>query len=146
VNNAPASPRALRSPTLRLSLESDFSQVRAAAEQVQRFLLSHRCGEKARSDCELAVVEGCNNAIKHTFPGARALPVTVEVVVERSEIELRIIDHGPGFAWPGTIELPAPENESGRGLYLIRRLMDSACYVRGDAENILVLRKKRGST
>jgi len=133
----------MSSPTLRLNLEGDYSQVRAAADQVQRFLSTHRCGEKARSDCELAVVEGCNNAIKHTCPEAQRLPVTVEVIVERSEIELRIIDHGPGFAWPRTIELPAPENESGRGLYLIRRLMDSARYVRGNEENVLVLRKKR---
>lgn len=135
----------MNSPVLRLSLAGDFAQVRLAADQVQKFLLWHRCGEQARSDCELAVVEGCNNAIKHTSPDARHQPVLVEVSVDQTEIELRITDHGPGFCWPQTAELPAPEHESGRGLYLIRRLMDSANYVRGADQNTLVLRKKRVS-
>lgn len=132
----------MNSPVLRLSLEGDISQVRDVAEQIQKFLLCHRCDEQARSDCELAVVEGCNNAIKHRLPRAGQQPVVVEVIVEPTQIELRITDHGPGFAWPKTTELPSPDRESGRGLYLIRRLMDSANYVRGTDENVLVLQKK----
>ena len=132
----------MNSPVLRLSLEGDISQVRDVAEQIQKFLLCHRCDEQARSDCELAVVEGCNNAIKHRLPGAGQQPVVVEVIVEPTQIELRITDHGPGFAWPKTAELPSPDRESGRGLYLIRRLMDSANYLRGTDENVLVLQKK----
>jgi serine/threonine-protein kinase RsbW len=125
-----------------LTLARDFSQVRAAADQVKAFLLQHGCGETARSDCELAVVEACNNAIKHSLPRAAQEPVILEVLIHQTDIELRITDHGPGFAWPETIELPDAEHESGRGLYLIRLLMDSAEYVRGDGGNVLVLRKK----
>jgi anti-sigma regulatory factor (Ser/Thr protein kinase) len=132
----------MSSQVLRLSLAGDFSQVREAADQVQKFLLWHRCEAQARSDCELAVVEGCNNAIKHSTNGTKSQPVLVEVIVAHEEIELRITDHGPGFAWPASVELPEPEHESGRGLYLIGRLMDSASYVRGTDENTLVLRKK----
>ncbi len=136
----------MSSQVLRLSLAGDFTQVRQAADQVQKFLLWHRCNAQARSDCELAVVEGCNNAIKHSTPGTCPQPVKIEVTVAQGEIELRITDHGPGFSWPANIELPEPEHESGRGLYLIRRLMDSASYVRGTDENTLVLRKKLVST
>ncbi|HLH54939.1 MAG TPA: ATP-binding protein [Verrucomicrobiae bacterium] len=132
----------MNAPVLRLNLKGDISQVREAAGQVQEFLLCHRCSEQARADCELAMVEGCNNAIKHRPPGSPLQPVILEVTIEHGHVELRITDHGPGFNWPQKLELPAPERESGRGLYLIRRLMDSASYVRGPDRNVLVLRKK----
>ena len=130
-------------PLLRLNLGRDIKRVRAAAERVQSFLESHGCDDGSRADCELAVVEGCNNAIKHAYPGEVSGAVILEVVLWQNEIEMRIIDHGPGFVWPESIYLPDPENESGRGLYLIRILMDYAAYFRGAEENRLVLRKRR---
>ena len=127
---------------MRMTLQRDFAQVRFVSGRVKRFLREHGCGDDTRADFELALVEACNNAIKHTSCAARE-PVIIELSVRRSEIELRVIDHGDGFSWPGNIELPSPENENGRGLYLIRRLMDSVQYERGNGRNALVLRKKR---
>jgi serine/threonine-protein kinase RsbW len=137
--------RASNLPVLRLDLGRDIQRVRAAAERVQKFLQSHGCDDGSRADCELAVVEGCNNAIKHAYPDSVQGAVILEVVLEANHIEMRIIDHGPGFVWPETIKLPDPENESGRGLYLIRILMDSVAYLRGPKENILLLRKRRSA-
>jgi anti-sigma regulatory factor (Ser/Thr protein kinase) len=139
------SPRALRTSVLHLILECDFTRVRPAVQEVRSFLKAHGCKEEIRSDFELAVVEGCNNAIKHSCSEQRQQPVELDVTIRRHEIEVRIIDHGPGFAWPNDIQLPEPEHETGRGLYLIRRLMDSACYLRGKKENILVLRRRHCS-
>ena len=65
--------------------------------------------------------------------------------IEPHEIELRIIDHGPGFTWPENTQLPPPDMESGRGLYLIRALTDYSAYIRLSTENVLVLRKKRSA-
>jgi anti-sigma regulatory factor (Ser/Thr protein kinase) len=130
-------------PGLRLRLECDFTFVRTAAARVQGFLTENGCEPETSADCELAVVEGCNNAIKHNWPDGRRAPISVEVRLGRREIELRITDHGPGFVWPESVQLPEPEDETGRGLYLIRRLMDSARYVRGTHENTLVLRRRR---
>ena len=96
-------------------------------------------------DCELVLVEGCNNAIKYARPDAASQPVIVEVSVEPNEIELRITDHGPGFTWPETARLPDAEKESGRGVYLIRALTDYSAYLRRSTENILVLRKRRSA-
>jgi anti-sigma regulatory factor (Ser/Thr protein kinase) len=69
----------------------------------------------------------------------------MEVLCDRNEVELRITDHTPGFDWPDRSTLPDPETESGRGLYLIRALMDYANYLRSPGENVLVLKKTRGS-
>jgi serine phosphatase RsbU (regulator of sigma subunit) len=46
---------------------------------------------------------------------------------------------------PTEIQLPDFEKESGRGLYLIDSLMDELTYLRGRAENCLIMRKKRVS-
>ena len=135
--------RTSKPPVLRMNLGGDFSRIRTAAERVKRFLEDHGCEDGARADCELAVVEGCNNAIKHAYPKGLRQPVLLEVQVEPDQIELRIIDHGSGFVWPASVKLPDPENESGRGLYLIRVLMDYAAYMRGPKQNTLVLRKYR---
>ena len=128
---------------MRATLPRDFAHIRAVSGRVNRFLLRHGCGEETRADFELALVEACNNAIKHSPGCEEREAVIIELSIGRAEIELRIIDHGPGFAWPGTIELPNPDHENGRGLYLIRRLMDSVQYERGDGRNALVLRRKR---
>lgn len=132
-------------PVLRLELNGDLSQIAPAAVQVQEFLRSHGCAERLRSDCELIIVEACNNAIKHTQAQTKWEPVGVEVHLEPGHIEMRIIDHGPGFEWPQAPELPEPENESGRGVFLICTLTDHAAYLREADKNVLVLRKKIAS-
>src|ERR1700749_3880676 len=101
------------------------------------------CGEEILTACDLALVEACNNAIKYAPETARAKPVGVEVACSADQLELRVTDHTPGFEWPEKIELPPPESESGRGLFLIHSLMDSAHYLRGRKENILSMRKSR---
>src|SRR5689334_24888967 len=131
---------------MRMTLPRDFAKIRALSGRVRRFLLKHRCSEQTRADVELALVEACNNAIQHAPSEVAPQPVIVEVWIGRAEIELRVIDHGPGFSWPGEIELPDPEMETGRGLYLIRRVMDSVRYERGAGKNALVLRRKRRRT
>src|SRR5215469_4048692 len=139
--NAPSD--TFEGPVLRMELGCDFDQIRPAAQKLQQFLEHNGCTEQARTDCELVLVEGCNNAIKHTNAQPGCEPVVVEVRVWPKEIELRITDHGPGFVWPETARLPEPEMESGRGLYLIRALTDYSAYFRRAKDNILVLRKKR---
>jgi serine/threonine-protein kinase RsbW len=129
--------------TLKTELACEFGRVRTTAELVRSFLKEHGCDDETRLDCELALVEGCNNAIKYADPNATREPVLLEINLGQNEIELRITDHGPGFAWPESVELPGPENESGRGLYLIRVLMDYVTYLRGAKQNTLVLRKRR---
>jgi anti-sigma regulatory factor (Ser/Thr protein kinase) len=137
----PENSGASRPAVLRFALACDLKQVRHAAQTVHRFLTEQRCDERDLTACDLALVEACNNAIKYSLETARGIPVEVEVICGEETIELRVTDHTPGFDWPKKVQLPAPDSESGRGLYLIQTLMDSANYFRGNGENILVLRK-----
>jgi serine phosphatase RsbU (regulator of sigma subunit)/anti-sigma regulatory factor (Ser/Thr protein kinase) len=137
---------ASRPATLRLAFPCDLKQVRQAAQAVHQFLTEQGCGEEVLSSCDLALVEACNNAIKYAPENDRAQPVVVEIACGAEQLEMRVTDHTPGFDWPERVELPAPESESGRGLFLIQSLMDTASYLRGKSENVLVLRKRHSAT
>ena len=132
---------ASRPAALRLALPCDLSHVRHASKTVHQFLTEQGCGEDILTACDLALVEACNNAIQYAPEPARARPVVVEAICHSDRLEIRVTDHTPGFDWPEKIDLPAPESESGRGLFLIQSLMDTAVYLRGLGENTLVLRK-----
>jgi serine/threonine-protein kinase RsbW len=132
-----------RPRVLRLSLPCNLAAVRAAAEAARVFLAEQGCAGEALVDYELALVEACNNAIKHSTGSGRHKPVLVEVLCEAKEVELRVTDHTPGLEWPEKVSLPDSDSETGRGLYLIQTLMDYTNYFRSPGENVLIMRKKR---
>jgi len=128
---------------LRLLMWCDLGQVRRVAKAVRDFLASEGCSEQEWADCELALVEACNNAVVHAKKEAREKPVLIEILCERKEIELRITDQTKGFDWPEKASLPKAESVRDRGVFLMQSLMDYANYFRSEYGNILVLRKKR---
>ena len=125
-----------------MALSCDLPEARRAARVVHAFLHKHRCSSAEVMDCELALVEACNNAIEYAPPEARHLPIQVQAWCDHDQIEIKVTDHTPGFEWP-RLKLPNAEAESGRGLFLIRKLMDHSEYRRGEGQNVLLLRKRR---
>ena len=143
----PASEPATTRHSLSLSLACDLHAVRRAGRELRRFLSEHHCAPADVIDSEIVLVEACNNAIQYAQGPGRSQPVLVHASWEPPRsIELRITDHTPGFDWPEQVALPDTESERGRGLYLIRALMAHAEYIRGTAENILVLRRLLGTS
>ena len=62
----------------------------------------------------------------------------------RAEVRLRVTDHTDGFDLPaGPPSPPALDQEHGRGLFIIRSLMDEVRYERGGNANSLAMRKVR---
>jgi serine/threonine-protein kinase RsbW len=91
------------------------------------------CGQSLRvvgvrraviEDVELALTEACANVLRHAEVGSN-YEVTVGFDEERAFIE--VADRGPGFD-PQAVNEPAPEDESGRGLQLMKELMDSVRF------------------
>lgn len=130
------------SPVLRIQVARELTAVRRAAVQFRSFLAAHRIPEEELWACELAFVEACNNAVQHGG-AADVEPIAIEISLCACELEIRILDRDAGFAFPDKIALPDPEEERGRGLYLIRSLMDQVVCERAgaDAMNCLILRK-----
>jgi anti-sigma regulatory factor (Ser/Thr protein kinase) len=70
-------------------------------------------------DVILAVSEACNNAIEHAYRDNGGGPINVTVAKETEKIRAVVEDHG-------TWRDQTTSDERGRGLMLIRQLMDSA--------------------
>src|SRR5512133_2498066 len=96
---------------LQLSLPCELQATRQAADQVRTFLERHGCPQQAVADSELALVEACTNAVRHADARARQLPLGIEASFGPDGIELRILDHTPGFDWPERPGLPPAHEE-----------------------------------
>lgn len=122
--------------------------LQAVAEEVARLA---GLDDDARLDFGLAVREGAVNAMKHAHRLEPAHPVRCLFRQVKDGVEASIRDEGPGFDPAATPDPRAPENllrSSGRGLFLIRSLVDRVDFVRhrddGEAGMELVLFKGPG--
>jgi serine phosphatase RsbU (regulator of sigma subunit)/anti-sigma regulatory factor (Ser/Thr protein kinase) len=140
---AEPSPAAAAGAMCRLSLRCDLVAVRETASAARQFLETHRVVETELAAIELALVEACNNAVLYAKEPASEDCLEIQVFCDDAVIELQVIDHSEGFNWPAEIELPAPDAEHGRGLFIIQSVMDKTTYLRAAGENRLVLRKNR---
>ena len=127
-------------------LPCDLGALAELGRQAREFLAQAGLPAGEVDVWELALAEAANNAVKHCRPEARALALRVDLLVTREWTEARVTDHTPGLDWPEKAELPPPDSESGRGLFLIQNLTDEAHYLRGRGENCLILRKRRSPT
>src|SRR2546430_14732232 len=123
------------------SMPCQLAHVRGTVLAARDFLASQGIENDDLLACELALVEACNNAIRYAPETGRNLPVEIHLFVEKSRLEMHVVDHTTGFDWSKKVELPGPEQENGRGLFIIHSLTDQVSYFRGTEENRLVLRK-----
>lgn len=80
-----------------------------------------------RDDIAIALSEAVNNAIEHGNEGDPSKTVTIELEELNTGIRIRVTDQGDGFNPEQVADPTDPDNllaESGRGLLIIRHLMD----------------------
>lgn len=104
-------------------------------------------GDDGKMDVGLAVREGSINAMKHAHRFDPDRTVTLVMRIAADVLEMSILDQGPGF---DPSNLPDPTltenlwNTSGRGLLLIRSLVDGLDLQRRPTGGMeLVLTKRR---
>jgi len=96
-----------------------------------------------RDDAEdllLVVSELCTNAVRFSSgaPGALAL----RAWGDGDAIVLEVTDDGSGFEWGGVDDVPDPDADEGRGLFLVSTLADKVEVVR-DGERTVVRALKK---
>jgi serine phosphatase RsbU (regulator of sigma subunit)/anti-sigma regulatory factor (Ser/Thr protein kinase) len=132
-----------RPAALRLAFTPDLASARAVAVAVRSFLAGQGVTEKELFSYELCVAEATYNAVQYARGGARELAPVAEALVTADQIELRVTDHTDGFVLPEQINPPSPLGEGGRGLFIIKSVMDEVRYLRGATQNTLIMRKRR---
>lgn len=107
------------------------------------------CPEKVRESLpsQLATVltEGLVNAIKHAKGTDQDAEIHVRINVSDKVLVVRIYDNGLGFDLDA---VPAPcftsdgVEEKGRGIFILKSLMDTVKYSRANGGNVLEMIKK----
>jgi serine/threonine-protein kinase RsbW len=92
------------------------------------------------------LTEALVNAIKHANATDPAKEVRIRIQVSNKEIMIRVFDTGKGFDMDSIAkaDCPDPLNEQGRGIYIIRSLMDTVEYRRSNGGNVLEMKKALG--
>ncbi len=99
---------------------------------------------------EICAVEAATNIVRHGYDHDPSKDFLFAMGVEEHSIQLIFEDRGariPEEKWAAASQLedtsdPARVHEGGRGLFLMRELMDEIEYLEGDP-NRLLLRKSR---
>jgi serine/threonine-protein kinase RsbW len=132
--------------TLRLELPSRISMLDTADALVGRLAVDAGFDPDAAEWVQTAVHEAVVNAIVHANRESEARRVTLEIELDPGGLEVRVRDEGRGFD-PARVPDPcAPENLSrstGRGIFLMRTLMDEVAFRRLPSGGAEVTMRKR---
>lgn len=130
---------------LTLSLPSDVALIEEAVELVARHLEAQFVDRRTiRFNCRVALSEALANAIVCGNENDPAKSVAIRVQFGRTAIEMEVADQGAGFD-PGTIPDPTAAERlgspDGRGIFLIRRLMDEVRFNEKGNAICMILRR-----
>jgi serine/threonine-protein kinase RsbW len=96
---------------------------------------------------ELCVVEAVNNAVEHAYDDQPGHAVEVDLDVDPATLRIAVRDRGRAMDWTAAcaradayaIDTLA---EGGRGLFIMRSLMDHLSYRSADGWNVLTMVKE----
>lgn len=117
--------------------------VKSLTKEVLAFLNEHLKDHSLLADLELVLIEACANVLEHGY--AKQPGGVIELKISYAPpncLRFVITDWGKPFAGdvPKTFHL-TPEQESGRGLYIMTQLMDKITFDRQEEKNILIMEK-----
>jgi serine/threonine-protein kinase RsbW len=129
---------------LRQSLPSRAAVVSPFVDQLIRFILNFRIGDGSEIDIEMALLEALTNAVIHGNGenSSKAIYVTCRCYLD-GEVVITVRDEGRGFDSSAVPDPTFKENlllTHGRGIYLMKTLMDEVSFQVGGA--VVMMRKK----
>lgn len=108
---------------LELQLPRDVRYVGITRNVAETLFRQLGCPEDVSADIQLALTEACANAVRHAVDTEE---YSVVLTINEECCDIEVVDLGPGFGTrdPGRDRAVGPEVESGRGLLLMRALVD----------------------
>lgn len=132
-----------------ITLPSNTRYLRMISSIGEKVAQEIDCPEGIREalSSQLAVVltEGLVNAIKHANRSDPDKDIHVRINVSNKNLVVRIYDEGVGFdldTVPSPCFTLAGMEDKGRGIFILRSLMDTVKYTRSANGNILEMVKK----
>lgn len=139
------------SSRLHLTIPAAVEHISPAVEQALNFVHEHGCLADAEFEIQLALQEAIANAVVHGCKQDSAKQVHCLVACQADGLLIVVRDPGNGFD-PGKVPCPTDDDrlfeDHGRGVELMRHLMDEVRFERGGTEVHLIKRwhGKNGSS
>ena len=120
---------------LRQSLPSRVSVISLFEDQLMRFILKFRRADGSEGDIQLALHEALANAVIHGNGenSCKRVYVSCRCYMD-GEVSITVRDEGRGFASSAVLDPTFRENllfTHGRGVYLMKTLMDEVSFEEG---------------
>ncbi|HMK09709.1 MAG TPA: ATP-binding protein [Anaerolineales bacterium] len=132
--------------TRRLTVPGDTTSLAGVCAFVEAAADAGGFDERTSHACQLAVCEAVENVIQHGYRGERGT-ILLRARSGSGSLTVEIVDDAPAF---DPTRYPVDPRASlrdarvgGRGLLMIRRVMDDISYERRGRQNILRLTKNR---
>jgi len=121
------------------TIGADPMQIARLRKDLRGWLSAHGVDEESAQAVLLACSEAVANAIEHGYRDDPFGMVEVAATVTSGAVEIRVADRG---AW----RPPRADVARGRGLQLIRQLMDQVAFDRGSGGTTVTMRRTRLET
>ncbi len=115
-----------------LKISSRTQSIRKVSDEILKSLEPYNIDEGRAFDIKLSIEEAVRNAIVHGNRSDRKLSVKVSWKVDAGAVIIEVEDEGKGFDHKAVLDPTHKENimrTCGRGVFLIKKLMDEAEYV-----------------
>ncbi|MEA2433080.1 MAG: serine/threonine-protein kinase RsbW [Actinomycetota bacterium] len=123
-----------------LSLPRDEASVPVVRHICRDALLNLGVQRESVEEIEVATSEACTNVLKHVSGTQDSYEVSVEV--NDSQCEIRVIDTGYGFDYSSLEDFGHthvdPDAEGGRGIFLMRAMVDSIRFTSEPEQGTIV--------
>jgi serine/threonine-protein kinase RsbW len=133
---------------VRQSLPSKVAAISPFADQLMRFIVNFRSADGSETDIEMALHEALANAVIHGNGENSCKRVYVECrCYMDGEVAITVRDQGRGFDYNAIPNPTFRENlllTYGRGIYLMKTLMDEITFEEGGA--VVMMRKKSNAS
>jgi len=145
VRRSPASAGDEAGTLVTLRLPSDVACIEEAVELVTRHCLAgHEAPPKTRFRLQVVLSEALSNAIMRGNREDRGKWVHIRAELDATVIQLEVTDEGAGFnpaAVPEPIRPEQLDEANGRGLFLIRKLVDDVRFNEQGNSICMILRR-----
>ena len=110
-----------------ISIKSTTENLRLVEKFVDEVYERYKFSDEIYGNILIATMEAANNAILHGNKNDEKKTVQIGLQKIKNDLELTIIDEGPGFDYKKVPDPTSPENIekiNGRGVFLMEKLSD----------------------
>jgi len=127
-----------------LEIPSDLDRIQEVENFTDKVAIEMNFSEDERDSLAIAVTETVNNAILHGNKNDQTKVVKIVYILNPANLTIQVKDQGKGFD-PNSVDNPCdPKNllkECGRGVFIIRALMDQVSFEQDGTGMLITLVK-----